>query len=448
MPTSRRFNVLSYVYAIGAIIIIVILKRMLISPLDSDTPFLLFYGTIAVTTWIGGALPGTLAAFVSAMISLFFFYPPYDSFELVEPGVLFRLSLFFFEATVIMYIIAQLRTRASVETSPPKPTTVSGIPDDALLLNMLQITAPLGIGFWDTNLRYVRINPVMASLSGLSPGAHIGRTADEVLPNLGASINQTLKKVLETGAPVLNQEISQARRSVFGESRQYFLISYYRLRDDNGRVYGVGALMVDITERKNAEEEKSLLIESLNQQRDRLDFLARASNILASSLDYETTLRTIAQIAVPTIADWCSVDILQQDGRIERLAVTHVDPKKVEWAHELNRKYPPNPDDPRGAYQIIRSGEPQFYPEISDELLIATIEDPEVLGIIRELGLRSAMNLPLTARGRGVGMLQLVMAESGRNYTQEDFKLGQELASRAAIAIDNARLYREATQVR
>jgi len=205
--------------------------------------------------------------------------------------------------------------------------------------------------------------------------------------------------------------------------------------------------MLDITERKKIEEEKAQLIESLKRQRERLDFLVRASEILSSSLDYETTLRSIAEIAVPTIADWCAVDIMQTDQRVERLAVTHVDPKKVEWAYELNRKYPPKPEDPNGVYQIIRTGIPEFYPDIPDELLVATVKDPEILQIMRDLGLKSAMNIPLKARGRGLGMLQLVMAESGRRYTPEDFTLGQELANRAAIAVDNARLYREATQI-
>ncbi len=445
MPTSPRYNIAAYFIAITSVTLVLVFKLLIIAPLDGETPFLLFYGAIVISTWYGGLLPGAVSVILATLMAWYFFTPPYNSFYITGAEALFRLSLFLFEATIVVYFVHSLRKvrEQDKEQEQSAKLIAQDTKDDALLLNMLQITAPLGMCFWDSELRYVRVNPVMASMSGLSAAAHIGKTVDEVMPNF----RETVKSVLDTGKPILNQELSHIRHSLLGDSLEHFLISYYRVRDDDGRVFGVGALMLDITERKKIEEEKAQLIESLKRQRERLDFLVRASEILSSSLDYETTLRSIAEIAVPTIADWCAVDIMQTDQRVERLAVTHVDPKKVEWAYELNRKYPPKPEDPNGVYQIIRTGIPEFYPDIPDELLVATVKDPEILQIMRDLGLKSAMNIPLKARGRGLGMLQLVMAESGRRYTPEDFTLGQELANRAAIAVDNARLYREATQI-
>ena len=446
MSTNRRSQAAAYLIAFCSILFAAIFKLILVSELATDTPFILFYGAIVITTWYGGLAPGIFASGLCVLLSIFFFLPPYYTLTLSDPESLFRISLFLFETTIIVYLIHSLRKTREDNSLPQTQTPPTHAKDDALLLDMIQITAPIGMGFWDTQLRYVRVNPVMAALSGMNPAAHTGRTVLEVLPELGEGMQYSLKTVLETGMPILNQEIAQTRQSIFGETQQHFLMSYYRVRDSHGKTFGVSAILVDITERKKAEEEKAKLIDDLQRRREQLDFLMRASEILNSSLDYEATLRSLAALTVPTIADWCAVDILDTNGLVQRLAVTHIDPEKVSWAYELNRKYPPKPDDPRGVYHLIRRGEPELYADIPDELLVTTVENPEVLEIIRSLGLKSAMNLPLTARGRGLGMLQLVMAESGRHYSHEDFILGQELAQRAAIAIDNARLFREATR--
>ena len=178
------------------------------------------------------------------------------------------------------------------------------------------------------------------------------------------------------------------------------------------------------------------------------DFLADASRVLASSLDYEETLRTVARLAVPRLADWCAVDVVDEDGRLERLAVEHTDPAKVELALEVERRWPGDPDAPHGVPYVVRTGRSELVPEIPEELLLRVARDEEHLRLVRALGLRSYIVVPLVARDRVLGAITLVAAESGRRYGPADLALAEELGRRAAVAIDNARLFRETEESR
>ena len=175
--------------------------------------------------------------------------------------------------------------------------------------------------------------------------------------------------------------------------------------------------------------------------RGRLEYLAAGGQILESSLDYETTLKELGQLVVPALADWYSVDLVDEQGTVTNLTVAHVDPAKVELAHELRRRLPPRPDDQTGPVQVARTGVSEWYREITDELLEQAIDDPETLRIVRDLGLRSSITVPLTARGEAFGTLTMVTAESGRLYEQADVRLAEELGKRAGLAINNARLF-------
>ncbi|MBF6599194.1 MAG: PAS domain S-box protein [Dehalococcoidia bacterium] len=177
-----------------------------------------------------------------------------------------------------------------------------------------------------------------------------------------------------------------------------------------------------------------------NQESVRQSFLAHASNILSTSLDYHETLASVARLAVPEIGDWCAVDVLE-DGRLERLAVTHIDPAKIRWAYELEEKYPPNPEDANGVYEVVRTGVAQLWPEIPEELLVQGAVDEEHLRVIREIGFTSAMVVPITAAGETLGAITLVTAESNRRYGAGDLALAEELGRRSGNAIARARLY-------
>jgi signal transduction histidine kinase len=168
-----------------------------------------------------------------------------------------------------------------------------------------------------------------------------------------------------------------------------------------------------------------------------------ASRVLASSLDYQTTVTAVARLAVPTFADWSVVDLLV-DGKIEQLAIAHVDPAKVKWARELASRYPQTPDAPAGAPAVIRTGEPQFVPVVTDEMLQESARDAENLAILREMGIGSAMVVPITTRGATLGALTLIRTGHDNPYDDRELVVACDLGRRAAVAIDNAWLYRAA----
>ena len=202
------------------------------------------------------------------------------------------------------------------------------------------------------------------------------------------------------------------------------------LFDEEGNAYRLVGTVLDITERRRVE----------NAQR----FLAEASEVLSSSLDYRATLSNVARLAVPTLADWCAVDVLEEYGSLERLAVAHQDPRKIELAHELQERYPPDPDAPYGVHQVLRTGKPEMMSEIAPELIERAARDEAHREMLRQLGLRSYIVVPLIARGRTLGTITLVSAESHYRYGEADLRLAEDLTRRAALAMDNSMLYGEA----
>ncbi|AKF03651.1 GAF domain-containing protein [Sandaracinus amylolyticus] len=235
------------------------------------------------------------------------------------------------------------------------------------------------------------------------------------------------RRVFEEGAVV--EELQEANVGRDGSLR-YFHVVKSPIVDQSGRVVELVAVARDVTAKKREEDDRR--------------FLAEASALLASSIDVDATLSHVVRLAVPRFADWCAVDLLEEDGTIRRLAVAHVDAAKLELAHELHRRVPHDPSAVHGVPQVIRSSTSEVHAEISDDLLAALVPDPELLRILRELGLRSAIIVPLSAHGRAVGALTMVSAESGRVYDARAVALVEELGRRAAVAVENARLYESA----
>lgn len=197
--------------------------------------------------------------------------------------------------------------------------------------------------------------------------------------------------------------------------------------DESGSPLYMVGISVDITRRKRTEED--------------LKFLAKASVELASLVDPQSTLDRLAYLAVPSFADWCAIDLLE-DGVLRRVAVAHIDPRKVQLAHTLHQRFPPDPDAMYGAWHVIRTGRPEFIRELDTEALRTTIKDPARIDALKELGLRSYIGVPLTTHGKTMGAVTFAAAESGRLYEQSDLELAEDLARRAAVAMENASLYR------
>jgi serine phosphatase RsbU (regulator of sigma subunit) len=173
---------------------------------------------------------------------------------------------------------------------------------------------------------------------------------------------------------------------------------------------------------------------------DRLGLLRHAGDALSVALDIDEALSRLAEVIVPALADWFSVDLVE-DGTITNVLVMHPDPERVDLARELQRRFPSDPDAPSGSPHVIRTGEPELTESITDDMLLALTDDPELLTTVRELGLRCAMVVPLTARGRTIGSITMIGAETHERYGAFDLRLAEEIADRAALAIDTARLF-------
>jgi PAS domain S-box-containing protein len=185
----------------------------------------------------------------------------------------------------------------------------------------------------------------------------------------------------------------------------------------------------DITEHKLAER--------------RQRYLSESTRLLAASLDPDEVLRQTASLAVPELADWCVVDMAAEDGTLDRVALVHADPEQIERAQRLQERYPPDPNADTGVFKVLRTGRPELYAEIPDEMIEQAAVDEEHLEHLREFGLRSAMVVPLIVGGEPTGAMSFVSGRSGRRFDQEDLHLAEELARRCATAIENSRVYRE-----
>jgi PAS domain S-box-containing protein len=274
------------------------------------------------------------------------------------------------------------------------------------------------------------MNPVAASVTGWTEADARGRplsdvfrvVSEETCEPLPTPVDRVLREGTVVGFANHTLLISRDGREIPIDD------SGAPIQGEDGAIDGVVLVFRDVTERRRAESRQAFLVE--------------ATATLGESLDHEATLRNVAHLLVPRLADWCAVDVVHDgERRPKRLTVMHADPSKIKLAEEFNAKYPPRPEAPTGVANVLRTGRSEIYSDIPDELLVANCVDDEHLRMARELRLRSAMVVPLLARGRVLGAMTFVFAESGRRYSREDLEFAEELARRCATAIDNARLY-------
>jgi len=307
--------------------------------------------------------------------------------------------------------------------------------DSLAVVDAIFGAAPVGLAFMDTNFRYVRVNEALARINGLPAEDHLGRSLRAVLgEDLARTIEPYHRHVIETGEPILDLTV-EGRTAAEPDEARNWLVSYYPVRDAADTILGVGVVITDVTERERARA-------AAEAAGARLSVLAEASQQLAGSLDYESTLANLSTLLVPRFADWYAVDVVDA-GRFRRIAVVHKDPSKHEWAEKSMQLFAPEPDELEGTARVVRTGEAVLYRTISDELLAASTLSKEHHKVLRELGMESAMCVPLTAGGRTFGALMLVSADPGRLFDEEDLDFAKHLGRRAAVAVDNARLYRE-----
>jgi len=312
------------------------------------------------------------------------------------------------------------------------------------LLDTLMTSAPVGLAFFDTDLRYVRVNSALAEISGLPPEAHIGRHLTDVLPGLDAGVSALLAQGLAGEGPVCDVEVTGMTPGAGGE--RTWLSSWYPLRGPAGKAVGVGLVAVEITDRKRHEAERECLLAAERSARkeaeraqSRLALLAEAGSRLASSLDPVTTLENVAQLFVPRCADTCVVDLLEGEA-LRRAAVVVADEDRQSSLAASLRSRPPSLEGSHPVAEVLRSGRPMLIESVRAEHVFDSTGTTGV-DVAGQLAGSSAIVVPLVARGRVLGALSLASRPGATPYGDEDAAVSLEIARRAAVALDNARLY-------
>ena len=289
------------------------------------------------------------------------------------------------------------------------------------------------MGVWDWNIRSGDLNwsDSLEPLHGLAPGA-FGGTMEHfqelIHPDDREMANAAIRHALENCGEFYIEFRSRKQNggiNWIGGSGRVFC-------GDDGQPLRMVGIGLDVTQRNRTEQTAQLL--------------ADASAALAVMVDFDSTLQKISALAVPSFADWATVDLAEADGSLRRVSVSHVDPAKIQLAHEIHHRFPPDPEAPQGVWNILRTGKSEIVQEITDELLVQSVKDADMLAILRELGLRSYIGVPLTVRGKTLGVITFINSESEHRYSHLDLAVAEDLAARAAIAIENAQLYRELRQ--
>ena len=451
-PSSVQLSVLlRYGVAVGATVLALVLT-LLIRPSLHDPVFALFFVAVLVSSWYGGLGPGLFATALSVILADYYTFPPPGQFPL-DADIALRLGVEVVAALIISSLTAARRRiaatlreqREQLQAARDQFEVILGSVADGIVAE-----APDGrLLYANAAAAQVVGYPSVQAMLDSVPGERLQRFV--IMDEAG----QPLPPYQLPGRLVLRGAEQAARvvryRALATGQEHWTMVQARPVRDPHGQIVMSIAIMHDITAQKQAEEERAQLLDRERTARTMAEvarrqasFLAEASRILASSLDYSTTLTHVAQLAVPMLADWCGVYILDEQHEIQLLAVAHVDATKVPLAYALHHQYPPTLTASGGVGATLRTGQAELVTHVSDEMLVATARDAQHLALLRTIGFISLMIVPLTARGHTLAALAFVSSQPRRTYEPEDVAFAEELARRAAQAIDNAQLYQNA----
>ena len=274
-------------------------------------------------------------------------------------------------------------------------------------------------------------NPAAERMFGYTADEAIGQSIRLIIPESHRDEEDGILDRIRRGESIEHFETIRCRKD---RSCLPISVTVSPIRDKTGIIIGASKIARDISERKRAE--------AVAQRAQReAEFVARMSEVLSGSLDYEARLKGVVELAVPALADWAALDTAESDGSIRRLAVAHADPAKAELDTAIRRRHE-DPITPCNARQVIRTGKGVLLPDVSDDAIVAAANgDDGRAGLMRALGLVSCMCVPLTTNHGTFAALTLATAESGRQYGTEDLRFAEDVASRAAFMVDNARAY-------
>jgi signal transduction histidine kinase/PAS domain-containing protein len=433
--------------------------------------FIFAYGAVAVSGALGLG-PGIVATLLCVFGVDYFFLEPTHQIGATDPSDLFALTIFSFVALLISGMASRLRrARVVAETKQleaerlareleEKATELEdqGFELQQQATEVEQSNEELAAALRETELERDRAEAAerqLAVAEAFNRGVveslgdpmvvhdsdwrfqyvneaamKIFRTSKHHLP--GSLIGQNL---WELYPDIVNHDFGVNMLRAAAERTPVNFEAYYRESGEwsDIRCYplsngGLVTLWKNVTERRQSAEAQR--------------YLAEASAILAKSLEYEETFSALARLVIPELADWCRVDMLEADGSLRLIAVTHIDAEKVKWARELAESYPTDMNATSGVANVLRTGVAEIYPEISEEMLAAGTSDPDYLALLKTVQFRGVIIAPIISGQSVLGAFTLVSAESRRKYTEKDLDLAVELGRRAGMAVENARVHR------
>jgi PAS domain S-box-containing protein len=308
-------------------------------------------------------------------------------------------------------------------------------------LRIITDSVPVLIAYIDRNHHYRFVNRAYELWFGRQTSEVQGRHIRDVL---GAAAYEMVRPYLDEA--IQGRKVSYEMELPYSEGGpRYINATYEPQLGEAGEVEGIVSMVADLSVQKRMADAQQALYRELRETERRVAFLAEASAVLSSSLDYEATVGNVARLIVPNIADWCSIHVLEDDGSLRELALSFADPEKSRWAESVPKR-PIYMDAPKGIPRVLRTGEPELYTEIDDAALVEVARDEEELAVLRQAAMKSAIIVPLSMSGKVRGTLTLLMSESERRYSEPDLRFAEDLARRVALAVDNARLYKEAQE--
>ncbi len=428
---AHRYGV-AVVLSVAALLATVSFREML-----SPSLFIPSFLALSISAWLGGLGPGLLATALAVLGVDYFVLAPVGTLRLSSAGDIIPLAAFAAVGTLISSLSGAARRseigsreRAAEQAKLTHSLELANaeLQRNRAFLEQAQRLAELGSWDWDIASNRVIWSDQMYRTYGLTPGekpVSLETFLEAVHPEDRARVAAAVDVAFQTQRSFMFEH-----RVVWPDGTVRWLHSRGNVEvGGDGTTVRMAGSGQDITDRRRTAEAQAFLVE--------------ASATLASSVDYNATLTTVANLAVRAVADWCSVAIGDASGTYENLVVAHRDPARVQQALEYNRLHPPRVET-TGVSNVLRTGRTEFYADITTEMLEASTRSPAELKLLRELGIRSAIIAPMIARGRTLGAITFIASESGHQFTEDDVRLAEGLASRAAMAIDTARLVQEA----
>ncbi|RKH20172.1 ATP-binding protein, partial [Corallococcus sp. CA031C] len=440
---------LRYGVAVGSVVLAFVAQELL-STITVGMPFLAFFAAVMFSGWRGGWGPGLVATGLSLVTVDYYFLTPIHTWK-VRTGSLIALGLFLALSLFVTLLNARLRRanmeRASLLESERAARAAAEYERTRLRELFMHAPAHLVI-FRGPDHVFELSNPLNSAMLG-NPDL-MGKPAREVGPKEEAErISRLLDRIYATGEPFQGKEMPLHLKQPDGSVREYFFdITYTPTHDTQGKVDGIAGFGFDVTGHVRARARAEQLARELSHNEEHLRLLAGASSFLATSLDYEATLHNVVRLVVPTLADWCIVDMAMEDGTFMRMEVAHARTESQAHAEQLRTPVPEGQCYPSmGAGTLLLKGQPFFVEDVTDVDLKQLTDEPQRMELLQAMKLRSLAMVPLVARERTLGIISFATSHaSGRSYLKADLPILQEMANRAALSMENARLYREARE--